>query len=973
MEPSRHPKRTRGIAELVLGAVLVVAGALLTFQSHEEAFAAGGGKFYVFTGLVISGIAALFRGVRDLYATDQGIQVRSTKERITLDLVLGVALAKLVIVLCASTHGDRVWGNGLEVTSGVLLTTSVLLFGRAFTVLMPAATLSHDGTVASPGTGLSFAVGATLTGVALVAVGIWRGREASGDSIAELLGIHAILVGGFALTAEGLTRWRAALPDKLTRITVEAPPEAAENSDRRRRRMIVEILAGSVLVIIGLVVTFTTRTETASTGGRYVVMYGPVVAGITLILRALMSGFKSFVAWRYLLVFDIKVTKLASTGVLLAVGVAVYLAISWSGHLGVFALPVSRPLVIALTTYLAVASAWGIVRHSKLSFYIVCISVGVLLVSMIAVDIVRTLAPVGVPEDFLVEDKYKQLRTVLGFVSLGAGVVAALAMFFGTLRAFFTFFTTVPIGGVWIGTAALVCVLSVMSGFETDLRDKILGSNAHIQITREDGAFTNWREVKARVDKLPGVVASTPYAVSEVVIAAHNNGMNVIIKGIDPATVGNVTDLISDLEDRDAIKHLEPKVDDSERVVPQSPRPAGPDIVDPPPDDMPNGGDPIDFSAPKNEPADTDLGTAAEPLPLPPVPPPSDTLMLEPPAVDEPAAAKEPYGGDAVDLVGEPAIDPAPSDLLSSDEPPVDYSQPDNGEEEPAIGVVDFPTEPALSKRVESLPGVLVGRELVKQTHLYTGQEVRVVSPLSDPSNPDATGTPIPFNRDFRVAGVFFTGMYEYDLKYVYVTLDALQDFLDRGDEIDGIEVRIANADDTYRFVKSDTNPGLIAAALGPGYRVADWRELNRSLFSALKLEKIGMFIVLGIVILVASFSIVGNLIMVVVEKAREIALLKTLGASDFGVTQLFAIQGLMIGLIGTILGVATGLLACLAGKTYGIPLNPDVYYIDRLPVHVDEQSVVAAALAGVVISILATLYPALLAARVRPAAGMRH
>lgn len=969
MDPSRHPKRTRGIAELVLGVVLVVAGALLTLWSHEQAFAAGGSRYYVYYGLVVSGIAALFRGVRDLYATGQGMQVRSPKERITLDLVIGSALVVLVIVLGISTHGDRVWGNGLVVTTGVLLTISVLLFGRAFTLLMPAATLAHDGTVATPGTGLSFAVGATFSGIALVALGIWRGREASGASVAELFGIHAILVGGFALAAEGITRWRAALPDKITRITVGAPQEI-ESSERRRRRMLVEIIAGSVLIVIGLVITFTTKAAAERSGGHYVIMYGPVVAGLTLILRATMSGFKSFVAWRYLLVFDIKVTKLASTGVLLAVGLAIYMAISWTGHLGVFGLPVSRPLVVAVATYIAVASAWGIVRHSKLSFYIVCIAVGVLLVSMVAVDIVRTFGPVGYPDDFLVEDKYKPLRTALGFVSLGAGVIAALAMFFGTLRAFFTFFTTVPIGGVWIGTAALVCVLSVMSGFETDLRDKILGSNAHIQITREEGAFTNWREVKARVDKIPGVVASTPYAVSEVVIAAHNNGMNVIIKGIDPATVGKVTDLISDLEDREAIKRLEPKEDDSERVVPQTPQPTGPDVVDPPPADMPTGGEPIDFSGPKDDASaapSPDLGRAAQAAPLPP-PPSDDTMLLEPP---------EPYGGDAADLVppGEtaPIVDPAPDDLLTSEDEPVDYSRPDSASEEPAIGVVDFPSEPALSKRVESLPGVLVGRELVKQTHLYTGEEVRIVSPLSDPSNPDATGTPIPFNRDFRVAGVFFTGMYEYDLKYVYVTLDALQDFLDRGDEIDGIEVRIADADDTYRFVKSATNPGLIAEALGPGYRVADWRELNRSLFSALKLEKIGMFIVLAIVILVASFSIVGNLIMVVVEKAREIALLKTLGASDFGVTQLFAIQGLMIGLVGTILGVATGLLFCWAGKTYGIPLNPDVYYIDRLPVHVDAQSVVAAALAGVVISILATLYPALLAARVRPAAGMRH
>jgi lipoprotein-releasing system permease protein len=242
-----------------------------------------------------------------------------------------------------------------------------------------------------------------------------------------------------------------------------------------------------------------------------------------------------------------------------------------------------------------------------------------------------------------------------------------------------------------------------------------------------------------------------------------------------------------------------------------------------------------------------------------------------------------------------------------------------------------------------------------------------VVSPLSDPSNPDATGTPIPFNRDYRVAGVFYTGMYEYDLKYVYVTLDSLQEFLDRGDAVDGIEVRLTSPDDTDEFIKT------IGDMLGPSYRVQDWKELNRSLFSALKLEKIAMFLVLGIVILVASFSIVGNLIMVVVEKAREIACLKTLGASDASVMQLFAIQGLLIGFIGTFLGVCTGLVGCWAGQRFGLPLNPDVYYIDRLPIHVEASSVLAAAAAGIVISIAATFYPALLAARVRPAAGMRH
>lgn len=313
-------------------------------------------------------------------------------------------------------------------------------------------------------------------------------------------------------------------------------------------------------------------------------------------------------------------------------------------------------------------------------------------------------------------------------------------------------------------------------------------------------------------------------------------------------------------------------------------------------------------------------------------------------------------------------LDPPPPNLVTSDSPPIDYSKPRIESVDPQIHILDIPPDsPSVMKRTESLPGILVGRELVKQMHLYVGQEIRLVSPLSDPSNPDATGTPIPFNRDYRIAGIFFTGMYEYDLKFAYVTNDSLQTFLDRGDAIDGIEIRVPSPDDTDEYVKT------ISDKLGPNYRVQDWKELNRSLFSALKLEKIAMFLVLGIVILVASFSIVGNLIMVVVEKQREIALLKTLGASDPGIMQLFAIQGLLIGLIGTLLGVATGLAACYVGKRIGIPLNPDVYYIDQMPVNVDPQSVALTFGAGVIISILATFYPALLGARVRPATGMRH
>lgn len=694
-------------------------------------------------------------------------------------------------------------------------------------------------------------------------------------------------------------------------------------------------------------------------------------------------GYKAFVARRYLLVPQPKVTQ--ATKRMIAIGLAARVACELAVALGIHASNWHAPmwgLERALELFLVVVIVGGVVVYSRPSFYAFFLGAALLLAGL-SLDFAKrydliyaqTIDSPGVPRWFVV--------AVL-ILTVSGGVLAGLAILFGCLRAYFTFFTTVPIGGVWIGTAALVCVLAVMSGFESDLREKILGSNAHIQVTREDGEFTEWREVKSRIERVPGVVASTPYAVSEVVIAANSNGMNVIIKGIDPQSVGAVTDLVNDLEDKDAMHNLEPSHDgDRDLRVPQNAaQPVGPSVprpsslvrdshgssgaskgrqglqagVDPPPADLPKSGEPIDYSVPAGEPRDADV----------PPPEPRDAAAPTPEPRDAAVAATVPPGPHDVPTTARPTVDPPPSDEITTDEPPVDYGKPTRAiTADPTIEVFDVSDQP--SARTRALPGILVGRELAKQTHLYTGEEVHVVSPLSDASNPDATGMPIPFNRDYRVAGIFFTGMFEYDLKYVYVTLDSLQDFLDRGDVVDGIEIRVAAPDNSGAYVER------LATLLGPSYRVQDWKDLNRSLFSALKLEKVAMFIVLGIVILVASFSIVGNLIMVVVEKGREIALLKTLGASDPGVMQLFAIQGLLIGLIGTVLGVATGLAACYVGKRVGIPLNPDVYYIDKMPVHVDPSSVFITFVAGVSISIAATFYPAILAARVRPAAGLRH
>ncbi len=591
----------------------------------------------------------------------------------------------------------------------------------------------------------------------------------------------------------------------------------------------------------------------------------------------------------------------------------------------------------------------------------------------------------GVVVQFLTVDRtFVEWSIWFGFAAL-----APLALLLPLLifRFLFTFFTTVSMAGVFVGAMALVVVLSVMSGFESDLRDKILGTNAHIRVTKEEGSIADWEAMMAKIKGVPGVVAVTPYATSEVVLSANSNYASVIIKGIDPATVGGVTELIDDLEEPGSMARLYPLTDDGVETRFEVDEPAGgPDGgLDDAPLDLPGGGDPIDYSGgdddgDDDDDDDDDGDDDRAPADMPDGDDDPADLSGDDDAPDA-GTTDGTFGGDAVDALGDlaplaAAVDPAPADFGDGPDAPDDFSGVPPGKvglgdlidragrDDPDL--LDLPP-PADSGRLALLDGVLVGAELRKQLHLFSGQEVRLVSPLADPANPDATGTPIPFHRDYRIAGFFYTGMYEYDLKFVYVPIESLQEFLQLGEEIDGIEIRITDAENT------DSVRGAIARMLGSDYIVQDWKELNRNLFSALKLEKIAMFLVLAIIILVASFSIIGNLIMVVVEKSKEIALLKTLGASDIGVMRVFVMQGFFIGLCGTLAGLAEGLLICLACQRWGFPINPDVYYIDKLPIQIEPLSVAAIAAAGLVISAVATLYPALVAARLRPAVGLRH
>ncbi len=210
--------------------------------------------------------------------------------------------------------------------------------------------------------------------------------------------------------------------------------------------------------------------------------------------------------------------------------------------------------------------------------------------------------------------------------------------------------------------------------------------------------------------------------------------------------------------------------------------------------------------------------------------------------------------------------------------------------------------------------------------------------------------------------------MYEFDNSLVYTSIPALQEFLGLGHRITGLEVEIK---DIYA---ADRVEEAIQKKLGPGFYTKNWMQMNRSLFAALKLEKITMFIILTLIILVAAFGIASTLFMMVMKKTREIAILKSMGATRQSVMQIFMMNGLVIGAIGTILGLGLGLGLCGILKRYQfISLPKDVYYISTLPVQIQTLDVLAIVLAAMAISFLATLYPSWQAARLDPVEAIRY
>jgi lipoprotein-releasing system permease protein len=271
-----------------------------------------------------------------------------------------------------------------------------------------------------------------------------------------------------------------------------------------------------------------------------------------------------------------------------------------------------------------------------------------------------------------------------------------------------------------------------------------------------------------------------------------------------------------------------------------------------------------------------------------------------------------------------------------------------------------------------NLPGIILGVELAKHLSISVNDTIRVVSPLG-------TMTPMgmmPKMKRFRVVGIFYSGMYEFDIKLAYISIESAQKFFNMDSRVTGIEIKV---DDIYKAKEIGKE---IQHRLGFSFWPQDWMEMNRNLFSALKLEKIAMFIILVLIVLVAAFNIISTLIMVVMEKHKDIAILKSMGATSKGILRIFIIEGLVIGVVGTVFGAILGLLAAfnlekitgLVEHLFGFKiLSGDVYYIDKLPSQVNPLDVGIIILTAILISLLATLYPSWRASKLDPAEALRY
>jgi lipoprotein-releasing system permease protein len=260
--------------------------------------------------------------------------------------------------------------------------------------------------------------------------------------------------------------------------------------------------------------------------------------------------------------------------------------------------------------------------------------------------------------------------------------------------------------------------------------------------------------------------------------------------------------------------------------------------------------------------------------------------------------------------------------------------------------------------------GVIIGWEIARILGIFTGEDVTLVLPAGHVL---PTG-PAPKLKKFRVVGIFSSGFYEYDIGLAYISLTSAQKFFSIGRSISGLEVRLDNIYQS-KFVMQ-----LIEKRLDRAYHIQDWTEMNKSLFSAINLEKLAMFLILALIVLVAAFNIISTLVMMVMEKHSDIATLKSMGATPKSIMKIFMLEGSVIGVIGTAIGTVLGIAVCWIADTYKlINLEGGAYYLDHLPFMLTGLDIVLVVVSALIICFVSTIYPARQASKLDPVAVFRY
>lgn len=396
----------------------------------------------------------------------------------------------------------------------------------------------------------------------------------------------------------------------------------------------------------------------------------------------------------------------------------------------------------------------------------------------------------------------------------------------------------VAVTGVAVGVAALVAVTAVMSGYQSDIQDRILSTNSHLNIQKYGVDFSEHERVAETAREVPEVVATSPFVFNEASFSFGDRGLGVLLKGVVPESAGEVTEIYRNLCERV----------EAGRCIPFANEEAGPFIK-----------------------------------------------MLRP-------------GG--------------------------------------------------------SVPGIVVGLELFKRHGLTIGDQVTLTMPVSLATLRNAA----PKRMQFVVTGVFRSGMHEFDSRLTYLELGAAQNLLGLGNSISGIEVRLTDP----QRVEAIATKVLRAVGRYP-YRTLDWRELNQGIFRALFLQKAVFYSILVMIIIVAAFNIASTLFMTVIEKSREIGVLKSMGARNGSIMKIFVLEGWVVGLIGTGIGLLLGIGVAIGLSQLKLQIAADVYMVDSLTVRIRPLEIVLTAVAAFVISHLATIYPAMRAANQNPVDAMRY